>query len=131
VVPADHRTGLNFGWNVAEGRHCFDAESCDRSAFTPPVTDYPHADGCSVTGGFVYRGKALPALAGTYFYADYCTAFIRSFRWAKDGIRAHWDWKAALDPDGTLAQISSFGVDSDGELYVLLLSGQVLELISR
>jgi len=131
VVPADRRTGHNFGWNVAEGRHCFERDTCDRAGFTAPVADYPHADGCSITGGFVYRGKALPALDGVYFYADYCTAIVRSFRWAKAGIRDHWDWKAALDPDGTLAQISSFGVDADGELYVLSLGGEVYRFATR
>ena len=131
VVPADHVTGHNFGWSVAEGRHCYDAERCDRGAFTPPVADYAHDVGCSITGGEVYRGKAIPALDGVYFYADFCTAIIRSFRWAKDGIRDHWEWKPALDPDGTLAQLSSFGVDHDGELYLLSLGGDVYRLEPR
>jgi glucose/arabinose dehydrogenase len=131
VVPADHRDGHNFGWNVAEGRHCYDADRCDRSAFTAPVTDYPHSDGCSVTGGVVYRGASLPELVGVYFYADFCTAFVRSFRWSPDGIRDHWDWKAALDPHQTLAQISSFGVDADGEMYLVLLGGDILLLSHR
>ncbi|HVV87785.1 MAG TPA: PQQ-dependent sugar dehydrogenase, partial [Kofleriaceae bacterium] len=131
VVPADHLLGHDFGWNVVEGRHCFHAERCDRSGFTPPVADYGHDAGCSVTGGFVYRGKALPALTGRYFYADFCTAFVRSFRWAPDGIRDHWDWKAALDPDGTLNQLSSFGVDADGELYLLSLDGTVFRFEPR
>lgn len=131
VVPAARTTGHNFGWNRAEGRHCYDAATCDRSAFTAPVTDYPHADGCSVTGGLVYRGRALPELDGVYFYADYCTAFIRSFRWRADGIRDHWDWKAALDPGTTLAQVSSFGVDHAGELYLLTLGGDVWRFARR
>jgi glucose/arabinose dehydrogenase len=128
VVPADHLTGHNFGWSVAEGRHCYDARTCDRSAFTAPVADYDHTTGCSVTGGVVYRGKALPALAGVYFYADYCTAIIRSFRWRPDGIRQHWEWKPVLDPDSRLGQVSSFGVDHDGEVYLLLLGGDLLKL---
>lgn len=131
VVPHDRPTGHNFGWNVAEGRHCFRSRTCDLAPFTPPVTDYGHDVGCSVTGGVVYRGKALPALVGRYFYADFCTAFVRSFRWAPDGIRDHWDWKASLDPDGVLSQISSFGVDHDGELYLLSLTGDVLRLAPR
>jgi glucose/arabinose dehydrogenase len=131
VVAADRRTGHNFGWNVAEGRHCYDAERCDRSAFTAPVADYPHSDGCSVTGGVVYRGQALPELAGVYFYADYCTALVRSFRWRPDGIRDHWDWKAALDPGSTLSQISSFGVDHTGEVYLVGLGGDLWRLERR
>ncbi|MBL8626794.1 MAG: PQQ-dependent sugar dehydrogenase [Myxococcales bacterium] len=125
VVPAAKLTGHNFGWNVAEGRHCYDAERCDRSRFTAPVTDYSHQVGCSITGGTVYRGPALPDLAGLYFYADYCTGLIRSFRWSPDGIRDHWDWKSTLDPQGTLSQISSFGTDAAGELYLLSLSGDI------
>ncbi len=126
VVGADHLTGHNFGWSVAEGRHCFDAEGCDRSTFTAPVANYDHRTGCSITGGVVYRGKAIPALTGVYFYADFCTAIVRSFRWSKSGIRDHWEWKPVLDPEGTLAQISSFGVDHDGELYVVSLGGDLL-----
>lgn len=125
VVPAARLTGHNFGWNVAEGRHCYQAERCDRRGFTAPVTDYSHQVGCSITGGGVYRGAALADLAGLYFYADYCTGLIRSFRWAPDGIRDHWDWKSTLDPAGVLSQISSFGTDAAGELYLLSLSGDI------
>jgi hypothetical protein len=101
------------------------------SRFTPPVADYSHRVGCSVTGGVVYRGKALPALDGVYFYADYCTAVIRSFRWRRDGIRQHWEWKPILDPDSRLGQVASFGTDHAGEIYLLLLGGDVLRLSSR
>lgn len=128
VVAAQDLTGHNFGWSVAEGRHCYERTRCDRSRFTPPVTDYGHDVGCSVTGGVVYRGKALPALDGVFFYADYCTAIIRSFRWRPDGIRQHWEWKPVLDPDSRLGQVSSFGVDHDGELYVVLLGGDLFRL---
>jgi len=131
VVPGDKLTGHNFGWSVAEGRHCFERSRCDMASFTPPVADYDHRVGCSVTGGVVYRGKALPGLDGVYFYADYCTAVIRSFRWRPDGIRQHWEWKPILDPQSRLGQISSFGVDHDGEIYLLLLGGDILRLSSR
>lgn len=120
--------GRNFGWSVGEGRHCYEQKTCELSAFTPPVTDYPHPDGCSVTGGVVYRGAALPALDGVYFYADYCMGWIRSFRWRPDGIRQHWDWRPALDPDAKLTRISSFGRDADGEIYVVSLGGSVYKL---
>jgi len=138
VVPNDGVT-RNFGWSVVEGNHCYAARTCDRTGFTPPVADYPHAQGCSVTGGVTYRGKALPQLAGRYFYADYCTGLVRSFVWTPDPssptatgwIREHHDWKAALDPEGVLSEISSFGVDHDGEVYIVLLTGTIYKLAPR
>jgi glucose/arabinose dehydrogenase len=131
VVPAGQIDGKNFGWSVSEGRHCYERRRCDMSTFTPPVTDYSHEIGCSVTGGVVYRGAALPALDGVYFYADYCTAILRSFRWAEGGIRQHWDWRPVLDPEGQLSQISSFGLDEAGEVYVLSLGGTIWKLAPR
>jgi glucose/arabinose dehydrogenase len=132
AVPADRVMGQNFGWSVAEGAHCFRREGCDRSAFVTPVVDYPHGEGCSVTGGVVYRGKALPALDGAYFYADYCTGLLRSFRWSRrTGVRDHWDWRAALDPERKLNSVSSFGVDADGEVYVVSIVGDVYLLARR
>ena len=128
VVPNDG-VRRNFGWNVVEGNHCFNAETCDRTGFTAPVADYSHEQGCSVTGGVTYRGKALPQLVGRYFYADFCTGLLRSFVWQAPGIREHWDWKAAVDRAGVLDQISSFGVDSDGEVYVVELSGSIYKLV--
>jgi len=125
----------NFGWNVVEGSHCFDAESggakasCDKSAFTLPVAEYSHEQGCSITGGRVYRGKALPQLVGRYFYADYCTGLLRSFVWTSDVVREHWDWKPAIDKQAVLSQISSFGVDHDGELYIVELTGSIYKLV--
>ncbi|MGN6107928.1 MAG: PQQ-dependent sugar dehydrogenase [Kofleriaceae bacterium] len=129
----------NFGWNVVEGNHCYGAKTCDRTGFTPPVAEYSHDAGCSITGGATYRGKALPMLDGRYFYADYCTGLLRSFVWTHDPssptapgwIREHWDWKAALDRQGVLSQVSSFGVDHDGELYVTLLTGAIYQLAPR
>jgi hypothetical protein len=93
----------------------------------PPVIEYDHGDGCSITGGYVYRGKRLPALVGRYFYADYCTAMIRSLKWSGPPEPATdiWDWRAALDPNERLADLSSFGEDADGELYLLSLDGDV------
>jgi glucose/arabinose dehydrogenase len=129
---------LNFGWNRMEGSHCFDPEtgktkaSCDRTGLTLPVVEYSHEQGCSITGGVTYRGKALAAqLAGRYFYADYCTGLLRSFLFKDGVVREHWDWKAGLDRKFVLQQISSFGVDADGELYKVTLIGGVFELVPR
>ncbi|HWO24361.1 MAG TPA: PQQ-dependent sugar dehydrogenase [Kofleriaceae bacterium] len=129
----------NFGWNIVEGTHCYNARACDRAGFTPPVAEYSHDEGCSVTGGVTYRGKVLPVLDGRYFYADYCTGLLRSFVWTRDPasptapgwIREHWDWKAAIDRRALLTQISSFGVDHDGEIYIVKLTGEILQLVPR
>lgn len=144
VVGGQDHAQKNFGWNVMEGTHCFDPEtgtskSCGVFArYTNPVAEYPHDQGCSVTGGVVYRGKALPALEGMYFYADYCTGLLRSFQWtpgpdASDPgwVRKHWDWKGALDKDNVLSQVSSFGVDADGEIVIVELTGQIYRLSKR
>lgn len=131
VVGGSDKTVHNFGWNVVEGNHCYKHDDCDRTGFTAPVADYPHDLGCSVTGGVVYRGKALPQLAGRYFYADYCTGLLRSFVWHAGVIHDHWNWKDAIDPDGVLQQISSFGVDADGEVYIVELTGSIYELVPR
>ncbi len=129
----------NFGWNVVEGSHCYKAKTCDKAPFTPPAAEYSHDAGCSITGGMVYRGKALPQLDGRYFYGDFCTGLLRSFTWTHDPssptavgwVRDHWDWKAALDRQGLLSQISSFGVDHDGELYIVKLTGQIYKLVPK
>jgi glucose/arabinose dehydrogenase len=130
VVPLKQLAGKNFGWNVMEGLHCYGGANCDRQGLTMPVVEYGHDAGCSITGGVVYRGKAVPALAGTYFYSDYCTSFLRSFRWSQDGgVRDELDWKKALDPKDQLSQVASFGEDEDGEIYVLCLNGRVWKLV--
>lgn len=119
-------TPTNFGWNPTEGLHCYPSSAaCDLARYVMPVIEYDHDDGCSVTGGFVYRGRALPALDGVYFYADYCTAMIRSVRWDGKTVSDIWDWRAALDPKERLADLSSFGEDAAGELYLLSLDGTI------
>ena len=128
VVPAAAVAsgGQNFGWNVTEGFHCYKPRrDCDKTGITPPVLEYGHREGCSITGGFVYRGKEIPELDGLYFYADYCTGLLRSFRYKEGAAADSWDWKAALDPEQRLATISSFGEDAAGELYILSLDGPI------
>ena len=126
-APAAGR-GLNFGWNRMEGAHCYPptvADSCDRTGLTPPVLDYDHSQGCSVTGGYVYRGAAIPALQGTYFYADYCQGWVRSFRFLDGRVTDQRDWRA-LRPSGN---ITSFGEDAAGEVYVLTQQGGVFRIV--
>ena len=106
--------GANYGWNVMEGKHCYNAATCDMSGLTLPVFEYGHdAGACSVTGGFVYRGSAVPELRGAYVYADYCNGRIWALRYRNGQVTAQ---------DQIMAsgfQISSFAQDRDGELYVL------------
>ena len=128
MTPAMRATAVptNFGWNPTEGLHCYPSNAdCDLGRYVMPVIEYDHDDGCSVTGGFVYRGRALPVLDGVYFYADYCTAMIRSVRWDGKTVSDIWDWRAALDPKERLADLSSFGEDAAGELYLLSLDGTI------
>lgn len=116
--------GRNFGWNIMEGTACFGGSSCNKTGLTLPVLDYGHGEGCSVTGGYVYRGAALAAYAGHYFYADYCQGWVRSFRLAGPGVSDQKDW-TSLRPG---SQILSFGEDAAGEVYVLTSSGHVYRI---
>lgn len=129
VVPADDLVGHNFGWDIVEGFACFEAGSCDRTGLTAPVVDFSHDEGCSITGGFVYRGAAIPGLAGHYLFADYCSALLRSIRWDAGTVTAHWDWKPVLDPDSKLAKLVSFAEDPAGELYLVSLAGALYKIV--
>lgn len=137
TVLAAGTTSGNLGWNTKEGFACFEPRSdCDQGSTPPAVTYRTGHEGCTVTGGFVYRGKAFPALDGVYFYADFCTAFVRTFRWAgkpgaPDGsaVTDHWDWKRALDPRDRLAEIASFAEDAEGELYLVSMGGTIRKFV--
>jgi glucose/arabinose dehydrogenase len=117
--------GLNYGWNITEGLHCFRGASCDTAAFLEPVAEYSHDQGCSVTGGYVYRGKSFPQLAGAYFFGDYCSGLL----WSLTGQPgAAWSRSAPLETD---LRISSFGEDEAGELYLLSIGeGRVYQIVA-
>ena len=115
--------GANFGWNIMEGKHCYPSDPCTPIG-VPPVVEYPHLlNACSITGGYVYRGSALPALTGNYFYADYCNGTVHSIEYPNVNVG---DWTQLLSPGGS---ISSFGQDAKGELYILQLSGSVNRIV--
>ena len=83
TVISSESAGANLGWNIMEGPACFRAESCDQAGLVPPAYSYSHdTGGCSITGGYVYRGKAIPELEGQYFFADFCDSRVHSFAYA-------------------------------------------------
>jgi glucose/arabinose dehydrogenase len=114
----------NFGWLRMEGSHCFQ-RGCDAAAedLTLPVVEYTHSEGCSITGGFVYRGAAIPELTGHYFYSDWCGEWVRSFRYAGGEATEH---QTRFEQIG---QVNSFGLDAEGELYLMTFEGSVLKLV--
>ena len=106
--------GQNYGWNRVEGSRCYPAgSSCDPSQFTLPILEYDHQQGCSITGGYVYRGPSFPQLQGLYFYADYCSG---RFWGAQEVAAGQWQSAQLMQLSGV--RISSFGEDETGELYV-------------
>ena len=126
VGLASRRGGENYGWNTTEGSQCFSpASGCNRSGLVLPVYEYSHSEGCSVTGGVVYRGCRMPDLAGTYLFGDFCTGLVRSFRLASGQATDLRDWTAGLRGIGSPA---SFGLDADGEAYVVDYDGEVYRL---
>ena len=127
VAPGG-RAGDNFGWRIMEAGACFDPPAgCSTAGLTLPVVEYGRAEGCSIIGGAVYRGCRMPGHHGLYFYSDFCTAFVRSFRY-RDGAAADArDWTADLGAN--LARPSAFGVDADGELYIVSLDGAVYRVV--
>ena len=114
--------GANFGWSFYEGGHVFRRQPIDRARLVPPVFEYPHTKGCSVTGGYVYRGRAIPALAGRYLFGDFCSGRV----WIMKGPGSS---VTEAPVSRKVTQISSFGCDASGELYLVTLSGSVYKLV--
>jgi hypothetical protein len=119
--------GFNLGWSDVEGTRCFHVQDCDLANYTSPAITYTHEEGCSVTGGYVYRGAAIPELTGTYFYSDWCSQWIRSFKFAGGAVTEEQDWSEQL---GQLGQVNTFGIDSAGELYLGTHEGIVARLVA-
>jgi glucose/arabinose dehydrogenase len=117
--------GENYGWKVMEGLHCYGSNSCDQTGLVLPVAEYDHGQGCSVTGGYVYRGAAQPSLQGAYFYGDYCSGYI----WALSRPEVdRWQSDLLLESG---APISSFGESEAGEVLVVALNGMVYRLVDN
>ena len=127
--------GADFGWPTVEGDgHCYGATSCDQAGLVRPVLEYARTGFCdSITGGFVYRGSCIPDLRGTYLYADYCDDFVRSFVLEGGEAVEQRDLTKVLDPDGRrVRNVSSFGRDGAGELYVIAhRDGRVFKIVHR
>ncbi len=121
--PAGSAGGQNYGWRIMEGVACHNpASGCNQSGLTLPIHDYGHGSGeCSVTGGYVYRGTALPSLQGAYIFGDFCAGRI----WALRQSGGAWTRTDLLD---TAYSISSFGEDEAGELYVIDLGGDIYQV---
>jgi glucose/arabinose dehydrogenase len=116
--PAGSPGGQNYGWSIMEGMHCYPAsKACDRTGLTLPVAEYDHSQGCSVVGGYVYRGQQFPLMNGIYLFGDYCSGRIWGL--ARDG---QGQWRMAEVGQANM-QPSSFGEDEAGELYLVDLAG--------
>jgi glucose/arabinose dehydrogenase len=127
VAPAS-TPGLNYGWPITEGLHCFDPPvDCDAEGLTMPMIEVAHGDAgtCSITGGVVYRGSAIPELDGHYLYSDYCGGWLRSFRIADGVATDHRDWTESA---GAVGPVLGMGVGGDGEAY-LTTSSAVLRIV--
>ncbi|HJQ97621.1 MAG TPA: PQQ-dependent sugar dehydrogenase [Candidatus Polarisedimenticolaceae bacterium] len=127
--------GLNYGWRQMEGNHCFNINDlstcnpagaicagsppCNDASLKRPILEYDHAGGCSVTGGYVYRGCRMSAWQGRYFYSDYCLSFIKTFVVAGGVATNPLDVSSQVDPGVGLFSVMSFGEDAQGELYIV------------
>ncbi|GMV26016.1 MAG: hypothetical protein AMXMBFR58_20470 [Phycisphaerae bacterium] len=137
-VAAAGSAGLNFGWRCYEGNVTFNFDSaCSGKTFQPPVWVYSHSAGCSISGGYAYRGCAIPELRGTYFFADYCTDKIWSFRY-EGTVTEYTDRTSELAPGSGLVigDITSFGEDYYGEIYICdqgstASNGEIYKIVPR
>ncbi len=122
-VASASAAGLNYGWSIMEGSSCFHSD-CDADDLTLPIAEYSHSEGCSITGGVVYRGDLIPSLRGQYFYADYCTGRMWSVSRTSDVI----DWSPSI---GSLGNPTGFGTGSDGEVYIVTQTGTLLKITTE
>jgi glucose/arabinose dehydrogenase len=133
--PASSPGGVNYGWRLMEGEHCYNpSANCDQGGLTYPIHEYSHSIGCSITGGYIYRGRIMPQVSGTYYFADYCSNQIWSFGYANDSVSNFTERTSELAPGGGLSigSISSFGEDGYGEIYITDLDGgEIFKIVPR
>tara|TARA_B100001750_G_C15456917_1_gene572114 strand:- start:461 stop:1486 length:1026 start_codon:yes stop_codon:yes gene_type:complete len=144
--PNTSKGGVNYGWNIMEANHCYDPkENCSQAGLTPPILEYPNdanymiilggggqenTDGCSVTGGYVYRGTKIKNLIGYYMFGDYCSGNIWTFKVVNSKITDFQNRTEEINlGNGEFTTyISSFGEDADGELYIVEYNGGIYKL---
>jgi hypothetical protein len=122
---------INFGWNIMEGTLCFNPPSgCNEAGLRRPIKDYTHDDGaCSIIGGFVYRGTKNPTVTGTYFYGDLCAGFVRSLQMQNGTLGTENSWPLLSPPAGQ--QLTSFGEDAQGELYIVTQPSGLFRVVAQ
>ncbi len=121
--PASSGGGENYGWNITEGTQCFESFFCDRTGLKLPAFQYTHAIGCSIIGGFVYRGSDSPCLEGMYIYSDFCNGGV----WGMKRVGGLWQSELLTN---TQLKIVSFGEDQGGELYALDIDGGIYRIFT-
>jgi cysteine-rich repeat protein len=131
--PASSNGGENYGWRCYEGDGTYNTSGCSSSSnYDFPIYTYPLTSStCSVIGGFIYRGCAMPNLSGTYFFSDYCAGWIKSIRYDGSSVTEELDRSSELGWTSSLGAILSFGEDSDGEIYILSSNGTVSKIIPQ
>ncbi len=123
LQPAGSPGGENYGWRRMEGSSCFNpSNSCDTGDLVTPILEYRHDQGCSVTGGYRYRGSRSPGLEGVYVFGDFCSGRIWG---ATPGAGGEWSFRQLADTD---LGIASFGEDEDGEIYAVDLGGAIYRI---
>ena len=127
--PAASTGGEDYGWDIREGRHCHEpAIDCEEKGIEP-VSEYPHdGTGCSVTGGYVYRGSCLPSYVGQYIFGDYCSNRV----WAADLAGVNNDSPPEINFETAISGLSSFGENAQGDLFITSLAdGKLYQIVSK
>jgi len=137
---SSNQSDINFGWKIMEGNHCYETEVCNQDGLTKPIFEYPsdasyafslmninqkNVYGCSVTGGYVYRGNKINDLSGLYLFSDFCTGKI----WSLNPVKGVTNDLTPQLLGNKKSMISSFGEDIYGELYIVEFSGSIYKIV--